>query len=722
MPILLLLFPLPLLAAAFRLARMPWRVAMMSSAVLWGVWLAGLTEALSYKHGFAVVSVALGWMLFGCLSAGLLWIIGWRRAGRPRPLVMTVTSNPKKTIRQHALRGWRWATLFVDGLCLTPLGLGLLAIILTTLVIAVVSAPNNWDSMVYHMARVEHWIQNRSVANYPTNVPRQVHMPPWSEWAIAHTVLLAGNDRFANCVQWLAMVGSVIGASQIARRLGARGRGQLFAAISTATVPMGVMQASSTQNDYACAFWLVCCVALTLELFSQPRSQWRRGMGITLAILAGLAGGLALATKGTAYVYLPPLGVLLAIVGVVHWGWRAGVPLLIIPLVAPLPSLGFYHRNKEISSHYLGPGNEGLNVPESNKEQDNVTIYTNERPPFAVRYGTTWARHWAGLRWDFSILYSNAVRGLGDQMTLPDTRQLLVENPRSPSKITDANQWLAETITYYGFDTDPNEGERNRKRFDEISKHLRFYNIDPDDPATNWHHAGFNLWPTWNFEDGASEPSAVYAFYFAVITALLYWPKWPGGPRKRLLALGYACGVIGMFLVFSALLKWQPWHTRLHLPILILAGPLVGAALGAWPRALSYPLAAVLLLIAVPYAINMRGRPLTGQNSVLTATREETRFRNQPWLRERYVDMAETIMASGKTNVGLRIVGEDAWEYAFTDLFRDSAHEYRFEHVNVRNYTRVLGKEEPFKSFKPDWIVQLDGAIHLERVKPEIAP
>ena len=42
--------------------------------------------------------------------------------------------------------------------------------------------PNNWDSMTYHLTRVEHWMQRQTVIHYATNNVRQVSQPPLAEY------------------------------------------------------------------------------------------------------------------------------------------------------------------------------------------------------------------------------------------------------------------------------------------------------------------------------------------------------------------------------------------------------------------------------------------------------------------------------------------------------------------------------------------------------------
>jgi hypothetical protein len=115
--------------------------------------------------------------------------------------------------------------------------------------------------MTYHLARVLHWQQDRSVALYAINIERQLHLPPGGEYGILRLDLRSGGDRLDNLPQWLAAMGSLPVVSLIPARLDATARGQALAAVFCATLPMGILQSSSTQNDYQVAYWLACLVA-----------------------------------------------------------------------------------------------------------------------------------------------------------------------------------------------------------------------------------------------------------------------------------------------------------------------------------------------------------------------------------------------------------------------------------------------------------------------------
>jgi len=88
----------------------------------------------------------------------------------------------------------------------------------------------------------------------------------------------------------------------MAALLGASIPAQVLAAAFALSIPAGILEATSTQNDYVVAFWLVCLAYLTLR-------GKLRALSPLEELAWGLALGLALLTKGTSYPYALPFAV-----------------------------------------------------------------------------------------------------------------------------------------------------------------------------------------------------------------------------------------------------------------------------------------------------------------------------------------------------------------------------------------------------------------------------
>ncbi len=261
-------------------------------------------------------------------------------------------------------------------------------------------APNTWDSMTYHMSRVAHWEQYGSVHPYATHNLVQINMSPLAEYVILHLQVLSGTDRFANFVQLFAAFGSVLGVSLITKRLGANRRGQVLAAVLCATLPMGIMQATSTQNDYVLALWLVliaCWAPLTrADAIDMRLAGW---LGVVL--------GLAVLTKGPAFIYATPFVLLFVVLAVLKKRWHSWKVLLIPTLTCLLIIFGHYFRNYELldsplavrSGHY---SNEplGLHPLVSNLVRNTAMHLSLPSADFADRVegGTIWFHNLLG--WD----------------------------------------------------------------------------------------------------------------------------------------------------------------------------------------------------------------------------------------------------------------------------------------------------------------------------------
>ncbi len=184
-----------------------------------------------------------------------------------------------------------------------PSGAGALMLVLALPIAysAIFYVPSNWDSMTYHLARVAHWLQQRSVAAFETNVARQVTYPSGAEYVLTVLQAVAGTDRLANLVQLASWMMVALAAPPLARIFGAPRRIAPWAALIFAAAPMAVLQASSTQNDLVASAVTVAVVAASLP-FLHRRRRWR-ALDLVIAAAVLSAGVLV---KPTALVVTAP--------------------------------------------------------------------------------------------------------------------------------------------------------------------------------------------------------------------------------------------------------------------------------------------------------------------------------------------------------------------------------------------------------------------------------
>jgi len=283
-----------------------------------------IIELLNLFSLVALTGVSLGW---GMVLSFILFF--WFYHGKDsRPNVLISSGFPQ----------FLW-----------PFSIGIGAVVVMVGLVAILSPPNTWDSLTYHMSRVAHWIQNQSVQHYPTNILRQLYHAPGNEFMVLHAQILSGGDRFANLVQWAFYIGCILGTSLIAKQIGSDIWGQLLAAIFSATIPMAILQASSTQSDIAVSFWLIATVVFLLRL--QNYFNWLD------ACAAGVSLGLAFLTKALAYVYVLPF--------VVWFLWsyfkrKDGLSGLmkttfVVVVLSLLINAGHLSRNIGLFQHPLGP-------------------------------------------------------------------------------------------------------------------------------------------------------------------------------------------------------------------------------------------------------------------------------------------------------------------------------------------------------------------------------
>ena len=303
------------------------RLRLLSAAVATSVIMVALTESLGAMHWLTGINLALGWTT----------------------VILMLAAVNLKLRRFHNIH-WRRPVWQFDRLeMLIMAAIAGLALLLD--IIAVVAAPNNWDSMAYHLPRVMQWIQNRSLAPFATPNLSQLYMAPGSEMGILNLMLLSSNhDTLVNLPQWFAMLGSALAASYLAGRLGGSRLSQIMAALIVMTTPMVELQSTTTQNDLMVTLWTMIFLVFAIQDLAKPSTS--------TAILAGCSLGLAMLTKPTAYLLI--FVWLLTWVGLRLWKLRLrGLPALATAaLCAILICAPYWWRNYQVFQHPLGPQSE----------------------------------------------------------------------------------------------------------------------------------------------------------------------------------------------------------------------------------------------------------------------------------------------------------------------------------------------------------------------------
>lgn len=336
-----------------------WRSSYLASSTFSLLTVALSTEILSLFHGLFWHALVMWWSIITILSLCGLFIYLKKEDGS-----YSLTGGIKRDFNSFCI---------ISIFCIAAI----LAII------AIIAPPNTWDSMTYHMSRIMHWMQNHSVAHYPTHSIRQVYINPFAEYVIMHIYMLTGSDRLVNLGQWSSMIGSCIGVSLIARQLGAGLSLQIIASLICVTIPMGVLQATSTQNDYVNSFILVSLVYYLLEFRTSPE--------FFTGLLIGISLGEAILTKATAYLYVFPFmlwGGLLLLMSRIPVTRKFLFALLTVLLFFTLNS-GHYIRNYKLFKTPIG----------SHKQYNNTGV---ENEIFTLQ-----------------VLTSNVIRNIAIHLQLP---------------------------------------------------------------------------------------------------------------------------------------------------------------------------------------------------------------------------------------------------------------------------------------------------------------
>ena len=320
------------------LQRAELRASLVRSYLILFLLIASSTELLSQFN--AITDSAIGFLWIAVTALTLTGVV-----------LLTVRHDSKPLLIAQ------WQTLTDGGRHTRPFLLMIAGVLSITLALALAYPPNNWDSMTYHMARVAEWIQHGNIDFYPTAIDRQNYQPPLAEFAILHLQILSTSDRFANLIQWYSFCLVIILTTLIANEFQLSLEAQALSGVIAATLPMAILQSTGTQNDL---FITAFCLSFTYYLLRFVRIQT-----LSDAIFCTMGLGLALLTKGTAYLYCCALGLTIGGAAIVSAdpSKRSSLfrNLALIALTALVLNAGHLSRNFALYGHPLSTAGDYKN-------------------------------------------------------------------------------------------------------------------------------------------------------------------------------------------------------------------------------------------------------------------------------------------------------------------------------------------------------------------------
>jgi hypothetical protein len=228
--------------------------------------------------------------------------------------------------------------------------------------------------------------------------------------------------------------------------------------------------------------------------------------------------------------------------------------------------------------------------------------------------------------------------------------------------------------------------------------------VDIDDSRTTWPGTHFEIKLPSNYEDEAGNPLHL----LLIILSLGFYWRFP--IKIQAITFYMACLCIA-FVIFCAYLRWQPWHSRLHLPLFVLWSPIISVVVSrTFGTFLCATLAWVLFISAYPSLMHSVTHPILDEPNIFSTSRKVLYFRSRSELYQDYAKAIHELQKRDCFTVGL-LLEENDWEYPFWVILDPSfSGQYRIEHVIVDNISARYYAQPEFSRFVPCAIVRWAGS------------
>ena len=229
-----------------------------------------------------LISVAIGFALF---------VIEYKK--------QELNPSTEICIREHGAK----RTLFVSTRLKFFATAPIIMVLIILLVTALFAPPNNWDSMTYHLPRIENWLQNNSVFGLVSQIDRQIWSPKWTHMLFLLPASLSSSDHILNLLQFTSLIIILTLLFNFARSLHLTYLQALLPVYLVLAFPTFLLESVTTQNDVISALIVLVSVLSFLNLLHEPKSMYSK-----LRFSAALA--LCCGAKGTTLILVPILSIL----------------------------------------------------------------------------------------------------------------------------------------------------------------------------------------------------------------------------------------------------------------------------------------------------------------------------------------------------------------------------------------------------------------------------
>lgn len=293
----------------------------IQASCIWMLFLFTVTEVLSVFHAVRFIALFAAWAMLDLVLI-VLFVVQFRAFG------YKIGEIYSKYLKEWILlKQPYYGILFLIGAIVA--------------VLALCMTPYNWDSMTYHLPRITHWVQNRSVGHFATNELRQIASPVLGEFVNLHVFILSrGKDTLLNVLQAGSYITCAFVVGAIAESLGCDKLFRFIAVLIYMTTPIAFAEGVTTQVDNFAAIWLVFYVYVLLDLVKREKLEFTKNTAGMVCVL-GLCVAWGYLTKPSVCIGMVVFAVWLLIRCIVRkdkvWDLArlvfCALPCVVLPLV-----------------------------------------------------------------------------------------------------------------------------------------------------------------------------------------------------------------------------------------------------------------------------------------------------------------------------------------------------------------------------------------------------